>query len=205
MLDDPVRPRAAHLSADAARGAVARFRPRRHADASAAEHRRHRRRTHNQRMFRAQRRKIGSANRRDSLILHKFEALLSWANLMNLNRHVDDDDQDDAKKAAEDQEELGLGQISKAPATRLRLHLDLAPEDADLEASPASTLSRMGRAARAICRPCARAGKPCPEGDPGCGCRLIRDPGRNADPRRPPPVRGPAPRPHHHHRPPRRR
>ncbi|RCW80458.1 nitric oxide reductase activation protein NorD [Paracoccus lutimaris] len=88
----------------------------------------------NQRMFRAQRRKSDQPNRRDSLILHKFEALLSWANLMNLNRHVDDDDQDDAKKAAEDQEELGLGQISKAPATRLRLHLDLAPEDADLEA-----------------------------------------------------------------------
>jgi nitric oxide reductase NorD protein len=88
----------------------------------------------NQRMFRAQRRKSDQPNRRDSLILHKFEALLSWANLMNLNRHVDDDDEDDAKKAAEDQEELGLGQISKAPATRLRLHLDLAPEDADLEA-----------------------------------------------------------------------
>ncbi|WP_374635385.1 nitric oxide reductase activation protein NorD [Paracoccus sp. (in: a-proteobacteria)] len=88
----------------------------------------------NQRMFRAQRRKSDQPNRRDSLILHKFEALLSWANLMNLNRHVDDDDEDDAKKAAEDQEELGLGQISKAPATRLKLHLDLAPEDADLEA-----------------------------------------------------------------------
>lgn len=88
----------------------------------------------NPRMLRARRRKSDQAERRDSLILHKFEALLSWADLMNLNRHVDDDDQDDAKKAAEDQEELGLGQISKAPATRLRLHLDLAPEDADLEA-----------------------------------------------------------------------
>ncbi|MEF9605981.1 nitric oxide reductase D protein, partial [Paracoccus sp. PXZ] len=86
------------------------------------------------RMFRARRRQSDQPQRRDSLILHKFEALLSWADLMNLNRHVDDDDQDDAKKAAEDQEELGLGQVSKAPATRLRLHLDLAPEDADLEA-----------------------------------------------------------------------
>lgn len=88
----------------------------------------------NPRMFRARRRKSDQPERRDSLILHKFEALLSWADLMNLNRHVDDDDQDDAKKAAEDMDELGLGQISKAPATRLRLHLDLAPEDADLEA-----------------------------------------------------------------------
>nr|WP_010393289.1 nitric oxide reductase D protein [Paracoccus sp. TRP] len=88
----------------------------------------------NGRIFRARRRQSDQPQRRDSLILHKFEALLSWADLMNLNRHVDDDDQDDAKKAAEDQEELGLGQVSKAPATRLRLHLDLAPEDADLEA-----------------------------------------------------------------------
>ena len=88
----------------------------------------------NQRMFRAQRRKSDQPNRRDSLILHRFEALLSWAEFLNLNRMVEDDDEDDAKKAADDQEELGLGQISKAPATRLKLHLDLAPEDADREA-----------------------------------------------------------------------
>ena len=41
---------------------------------------------------------------------------------------------DDAKKAADDQDEIGLGQISKAPATCLKLHLDLAPEDVDREA-----------------------------------------------------------------------
>ncbi|MFV0386035.1 nitric oxide reductase activation protein NorD [Paracoccus sp. (in: a-proteobacteria)] len=86
------------------------------------------------RMLRARRRRSDQAQRRDSLILHKFEALLSWAEMLNLNRHVDDDDEDDAKQALEDQEELALGQISKAPATRLKLHLDLAPEDADLEA-----------------------------------------------------------------------
>ena len=37
------------------------------------------------------------------------------------------------RKAADDQDEIGLGQISKAPATRLKLHLDLAPEDVDRE------------------------------------------------------------------------
>jgi len=84
--------------------------------------------------FRARRRKSDQAERRDSLILHKFEAILSWAEFLNLNRRVDDDDNDDAKKAAEDQDEIGLGQISKAPATRLKLHLDLAPEDVDREA-----------------------------------------------------------------------
>ena len=83
---------------------------------------------------RARRRKADQAERKDSFILHKFEALLSWAEFINLNRRVEDDDSDDAKKAAEDQDEIGLGQISKAPATRLKLHLDLAPEDVDREA-----------------------------------------------------------------------
>lgn len=86
------------------------------------------------RVIRARRHKTDQARRNDNLILHRFEALLSWAEFLNLNRMVDDDDEDDAKKAAGDQEELGLGQISKAPATRLKLHLDLAPEDADREA-----------------------------------------------------------------------
>ncbi len=83
---------------------------------------------------RARRRKAEQAERRDSLILHKFEAILSWAQFLNLNRRVDDeDDPDNARKAADDQEELNLAQISKTPATKLKLHLDLAPEDVDRE------------------------------------------------------------------------
>ncbi|MDT8328594.1 MAG: nitric oxide reductase D protein [Roseovarius sp.] len=89
---------------------------------------------------RARRRKADQAERRDSLILHKFEAILSWAEFLNLNRRVDDDDPDSAKKAADDQEEIGLGQISKAPATKLKLHLDLAPEDVDRERLSGVTL-----------------------------------------------------------------
>ncbi len=85
------------------------------------------------RTHRARRRQADQAERSDSLILHKFEAILSWAEFLNLNRRVDDDDPDNAKKAADDQDEIGLGQISKAPATRLKLHLDLAPEDVDRE------------------------------------------------------------------------
>ncbi len=82
---------------------------------------------------RARRRKSDQAARSDSFILHKFEAILSWAEFLNLNRRVDDDDPDNAKKAADDQDEIGLGQISKAPPTRLKLHLDLAPEDVNRE------------------------------------------------------------------------
>ena len=83
---------------------------------------------------RARRRKADEIDRTDSFILHKFEAILSWAEFINLNRRVEDDDDDSARKAADDQDEIGLGQISQAPATRLKLHLDLAPEDVDREA-----------------------------------------------------------------------
>ncbi|MGB4829360.1 MAG: VWA domain-containing protein, partial [Paracoccaceae bacterium] len=89
---------------------------------------------------RARRRKADQANRPDSFILHKFEAILSMTEFLNLNRRVEDDDEDTAKKAADDQDEIGLGQISKAPATRLKLHLDLAPEDVDREALSGATL-----------------------------------------------------------------
>ncbi len=87
---------------------------------------------------RARRRKADLADRNDSFILHKFEAILSWAEFINLNRRVEDDDTDDAQRAADDADEIGLGQISKAPATRLKLHLDLAPEDVDREALSAT-------------------------------------------------------------------
>jgi nitric oxide reductase NorD protein len=81
----------------------------------------------------AKRHKADQAERKDSLTLFNFETILSWAEFLNLNRKVEDDEYDNAKKAADDQDEIGLGQISKAPATRLKLHLDLSPEDVDRE------------------------------------------------------------------------
>ncbi len=81
----------------------------------------------------AKRHKADQAERKDSLTLFNFETILSWAEFLNLNRKVEDDEFDNAKKAADDQDEIGLGQISKAPATRLKLHLDLSPEDVDRE------------------------------------------------------------------------
>lgn len=73
------------------------------------------------------------ANRKDSFILHRFESILSWVESMNLNRSVDDDDDENAQKAAEDQDEITLSKVDKRAATRLRLHLDLSPADADHE------------------------------------------------------------------------
>ena len=84
-------------------------------------------------VHKAKRHAADQAERKDSLTLFNFETILSWAEFLNLNRKVEDDEFDNAKKAADDQDELGLGQISKAPATRLKLHLDLSPEDVDRE------------------------------------------------------------------------
>lgn len=73
------------------------------------------------------------ANRKDSFILHRFESILSWVESMNLNRSVDDDDDENAQKAADDQDNITLSKVDKRAATRLRLHLDLSPGDADHE------------------------------------------------------------------------
>mgnify|MGYP001148522500 CR=1 FL=1 len=74
------------------------------------------------------------ANRKDSFILHRFESILSWVESMNLNRSVDDDDDENAHKAADDQDNITLSKVDKRAATRLRLHLDLSPAETDHEA-----------------------------------------------------------------------
>jgi len=81
----------------------------------------------------AKRKNSDQIDNRNSLIINRFEAILSWAEMMNLPRAVDDEDEDQARKAADDQEELGLGKIAKKAATKLKLDLDLAPEDVEHE------------------------------------------------------------------------
>ncbi|SFR50002.1 nitric oxide reductase activation protein NorD [Litoreibacter janthinus] len=73
-------------------------------------------------------------NRKDSFIIHRFESILSWVESMNINRSVDDDDDENAQKAADDQDTITLSKQDRKAATRLRLHLDLSPSDADHEA-----------------------------------------------------------------------
>ena len=73
-------------------------------------------------------------NRKDSFIIHRFESILSWVESLNINRSVDDDDDENAQKAADDQDLITLSKHDRKAATRLRLHLDLSPADADHEA-----------------------------------------------------------------------
>jgi nitric oxide reductase NorD protein len=79
----------------------------------------------------AVRKSTDRSDRGDPLMLHRFETIFSIAEMINVNREVEDDDEDSARQAAEDTPELTIGSNKKRPATRLKLDLDLAPRDAD--------------------------------------------------------------------------
>ena len=64
--------------------------------------------------------------RRDYLALNRFEKLLATAESMNLARPVEDDDEDSARRAAENAGEIVLSPHGRRAATRLKLELDLA-------------------------------------------------------------------------------
>ncbi|MEH6476499.1 MAG: VWA domain-containing protein [Sneathiella sp.] len=77
----------------------------------------------------AKRKKSDQIEKDNSLLLHRFESILSWSEMMNINRSIDDDEEENAKKAMEDQDEIGLTNIAKKASTKLKFDLDLAPED----------------------------------------------------------------------------
>lgn len=80
---------------------------------------------------RAARRPTDQTARRDPLLLHRFETIFSLADIVNLNRAVEDDDENSARQAADDLPELAIGAHHKRASTRLKLDLDLAPPQAD--------------------------------------------------------------------------
>ena len=77
----------------------------------------------------AERRHLDQAERDDPLLLNPFEKLLSWAEMVNVNRHVEDDDKDDARQAAEQLEQLTVSRHRKQASTRLKMELDLPAEE----------------------------------------------------------------------------
>ena len=79
--------------------------------------------------LRARRQKSDQIEKDNSLLLHRFESILSWSEFLNIPRSVDDDDEETARRAANDHDELGLTNIPRKAATKLSFDLDLAPED----------------------------------------------------------------------------
>lgn len=82
-----------------------------------------------QRKKKSRREKQDQSMRDDPLLLNRFEKLMSWSEMVNVNRAVQDDDLDAAKDAAEALEEITLSSHEQRAATRLKFDLDLSPDD----------------------------------------------------------------------------
>jgi nitric oxide reductase NorD protein len=68
---------------------------------------------------------------RDPLVLNRFEKILALAEMINVDRPSDEDEDEEADKAADDLEELTVGQRTGKPASKLKFDLDLPPEAVD--------------------------------------------------------------------------
>lgn len=78
----------------------------------------------------ASRRAQDQAAREDSLIFNRFEKMLSFAEMVNVNRMVDEEEDENADKAAEQLEEITLSPHRQQSAARVRMELDLPPSEA---------------------------------------------------------------------------
>lgn len=87
----------------------------------------------------ARRRESDQTRRDDPLMLNRFEKILGLAEMVNLNRKVEDDDEENALKAAKDLDEIALGHHERKASTKLKLDLDLGSEEADAEPLRAET------------------------------------------------------------------
>lgn len=81
----------------------------------------------------SRREKQDQSTRDDPLLLNRFEKLMSWSEMVNVNRAVQDDEVDAAKDAAEALEEITLSPHEQRAATRLKFDLDLSPDDVNPE------------------------------------------------------------------------
>jgi nitric oxide reductase NorD protein len=81
----------------------------------------------------ASRRDSDQTQRDDPLMLNRFEKILGLAEMVNLNRKTEDDDEESARKAAEDLDEIALGQHERKASTRLKLDLDLGSGEVEVE------------------------------------------------------------------------
>ena len=80
---------------------------------------------------RAVRRKKDRNRRGEPLVLNRFELLLASAELVDLDRDVDDDDAEAAKQAADELDELVVSEHERRSAATLKLDLELCPANAE--------------------------------------------------------------------------
>lgn len=78
----------------------------------------------------ATRQRDGNTNR-DPFVLNRFEKIMAMAEMVDVDRPFDDSQEDDAKKAADDLDELAITRRKGRPASKLKFDLDLPPEAID--------------------------------------------------------------------------
>jgi nitric oxide reductase NorD protein len=67
-------------------------------------------------------------HRRDPFALNRFEKILAMAEMVNVDRPADEDEDENAARAADELDELTIGRRNGNPASKLRFDLDLPPE-----------------------------------------------------------------------------
>ncbi|TDG12618.1 VWA domain-containing protein [Seongchinamella unica] len=75
----------------------------------------------------AERRRQDQSERDDPLVFNRFEKILSFAEMVNVNRLVDDEEDENAKSNAEQMDEITLSPNQQRAASQLKIDLDLAP------------------------------------------------------------------------------
>ncbi|UEM06325.1 VWA domain-containing protein [Skermanella rosea] len=117
---------------------------------------------------RAARRDSDQTRRNDPLMLNRFEKIIGLSEMVNINRAVEDDDEDGARKAAEDLDELSVGEHDRRAATKLRMELDLAAEAVDPSSLDSGLTYPEWDHVRGVLLPghCRVIAGPAPAGDP---------------------------------------
>ena len=75
----------------------------------------------------AERRRQDQSERDDPLVFNRFEKILSFAEMVNVNRMIDDDEDKMAKSNAEQIDEITLSPNQQRAASSLKMDLDLSP------------------------------------------------------------------------------
>lgn len=65
------------------------------------------------------------------MMFFRAESILSWAEYIKVNRPVDDDENEDAQRAADEMETITVSRDGQSTASRIRFDLDLPPEESD--------------------------------------------------------------------------
>lgn len=81
----------------------------------------------------AERRRQDQSERDDPLVFNRFEKILSFAEMVNVNRLVDDEEDENAKSNAEQMDEITLSPNQQRAASQLKMDLDLSPGTASGE------------------------------------------------------------------------